>query len=183
MASEPYGLVEETRRYLRMDGETPAGRRSAQPGQIVVLDGAGAGHARRHPPLRLRRHRAAGRATTSSARAEITTRDIDRGEYPHFLLKEIGEAPESFRKTLRGKLDEHDGTLRRGARARDAARRDRASGCATGTIRRVLVIGQGTAAVAGQASPPRSTARSARHGCVVGALPATELSGFALATT
>ena len=31
--------------------------------------------------------------TTSSPTAEITTRDIDRGDSPHFLLKEISEAP------------------------------------------------------------------------------------------
>src|SRR5207237_1558526 len=36
VASEPYGVVEETPRYLRMDGETTGG-------QIVVLDRAGAG--------------------------------------------------------------------------------------------------------------------------------------------
>ena len=35
------------------------------------------------------------------ATAAITTRDIDRRGFPHFLLKEISEAPESFRKTLR----------------------------------------------------------------------------------
>ncbi len=43
--------------------------------------------------------------------ASITTRDIDRGDYPHFLLKEMTEAPDSFRKTLRGKLVERDGRL------------------------------------------------------------------------
>ena len=54
--------------------------------------------------------------------AEITTRDIDRGEFPHFLLKEISEAPASFRKTLRGKVVERDGRLTVDARHRDAAR-------------------------------------------------------------
>ena len=43
--------------------------------------------------------------------AQVTTRDIDRGAYPHFLLKEITEAPTSFRKTLRGKLVERDGRV------------------------------------------------------------------------
>ena len=36
--------------------------------------------------------------------AEVTTRDIDRGDAPHFLLKEISESPTSFAKTLRGKI-------------------------------------------------------------------------------
>ena len=44
--------------------------------------------------------------------AQITTRDIDRGEFPHFLLKEISESPDSFRKTLRGKFATTDGRLR-----------------------------------------------------------------------
>ena len=44
VASEPYGLVEETHTYLRMDGETPArpGEDTSR-GQVLVLDGARAG--------------------------------------------------------------------------------------------------------------------------------------------
>ena len=44
MASEPYGLVEVTDRYLRMDGETPA--HANQPlsgGQVVAVSADGAG--------------------------------------------------------------------------------------------------------------------------------------------
>ena len=69
VASEPYGLVEETSRYLRLDGETPANldNPNASRGQVVVLDGTQAGLARRHRPHRLRRHRAAGRRRTTSS--------------------------------------------------------------------------------------------------------------------
>ena len=42
------------------------------------------------------------------ATAQITTRDIDRGDFRHYLLKEISEAPGSFRKTLRGRIRERD---------------------------------------------------------------------------
>ena len=35
-------------------------------------------------------------AAADVAVAQITTRDIDRGDSPHFLLKEIQEAPESY---------------------------------------------------------------------------------------
>ena len=45
-------------------------------------------------------------------RAEVTTRDIHRGDHPHYLLKEISQAPGSFRKTLRGKIRDEDGRLR-----------------------------------------------------------------------
>src|SRR5205823_8198920 len=41
VASEPYGLVEVTSTYLRMDGEAPSP--SGTRGQVVVLDAAQAG--------------------------------------------------------------------------------------------------------------------------------------------
>ncbi len=179
VASEPYGLVEETTAYLRMDGETPAdlGRSSATRGQVVVLDAGAAGEvaginrlAYDGTPLPV--------AVAELQHAQITTRDIDRGDAPHYLLKEIGEAPASFRKTLRGKIVETatglavelppetlPGTVRDRLRA--------------GAIRRVLVIGQGTAAVAGR-SLAAALSRAAGGAFLVDALPATELSGFGL---
>ena len=48
VASEPYGVVEETPTYLRMDGDTPADpeRAAATRGQVVVLGNLfGRGHA------------------------------------------------------------------------------------------------------------------------------------------
>jgi glucosamine--fructose-6-phosphate aminotransferase (isomerizing) len=39
---------------------------------------------------------------------------IERGGYPHFMLKEIMEQPESLRNTLRGRLLEEEGTARLG---------------------------------------------------------------------
>jgi glutamine---fructose-6-phosphate transaminase (isomerizing) len=39
---------------------------------------------------------------------------IERGGYPHFMLKEICEQPESIRNTLRGRLLEEEGTARFG---------------------------------------------------------------------
>src|SRR5581483_1884733 len=99
VASEPYGLVEETSRFIRMDGETPANadNPTASRGQLVVLDGARAGSLDGIA-------RAGYDGTTlpvteaDVAVAQITTRDIDRGNHRHFLLKEISESPASFRK-------------------------------------------------------------------------------------
>ncbi|MGH9281894.1 MAG: SIS domain-containing protein, partial [Acidimicrobiales bacterium] len=114
--------------------------------------------------------------------AEITTRDIDRAGFPHFLLKEITEAPSSFRKTLRGKIvpaptgngelaaSLGDETLPPALRAR---LRD-------GAVRRIRVIGQGTAVVAGRSLATALTDWLAGAGISVEALPATELSGFGL---
>jgi glucosamine--fructose-6-phosphate aminotransferase (isomerizing) len=179
VASEPYGLVEETTRYLRLDGETPADpeRAGATRGQIVVIDAARAGEL-----AGIERIAYDGTALPvhedDLQHAQITTRDIDRGEYPHFLLKEISEAPDSFRKTLRGKITERDGQLRSelGPETLSDALVERLR---DGRIRRVIVIGQGTAAVAGQslaaALQPLVDGRLA-----VDAIQATELSGFSL---
>jgi glucosamine--fructose-6-phosphate aminotransferase (isomerizing) len=35
---------------------------------------------------------------------ELTSRDIDRQTYPHYFLKEIGEAPRSVEQTMQGRL-------------------------------------------------------------------------------
>ncbi len=149
VASEPYGLIEETTRYVRMDGETPADpdNPTASRGQVLVLDADLAGtldgisrSSYDGMPLPL--------DEADVTVAEITTRDIDRGEYPHFLLKEITEAPTSFRKTLRGKIIDGDAGLqvRLGLATLGDDVRDRLR---SGTIGRVIVIGQGTAHIAG----------------------------------
>jgi glutamine---fructose-6-phosphate transaminase (isomerizing) len=177
VASEPYGLVEVTSRYLRMDGETPGP--GGEPGQVVVLDRAGAGSL--ESVQRLAYDGAPLPPVEGElVAAEITTRDIDRGDFPHFFLKEVSEAPGSMRKTLRGRVVEGpDGALRAllGEESLPASVRDRLAG---GGIRSVVVIGQGTAAVAGQAVAAALTDAVAGSGIVVSAMPATELSGFGL---
>jgi glucosamine--fructose-6-phosphate aminotransferase (isomerizing) len=178
VASEPYGVVEETSRYVRMDGETPAepGRPNSR-GQVFALDAALAGEL-----AGVRRISYDGAelplSETEIVTAEVTTRDIDRGNSPHFLLKEISEAPNSFRKTLRGKIGERDGLLHAvvGERALPARIVERLR---DGTIRRVLVIGQGTAAVAGRSVA--GTLDTLVEGRLdVDPIVATELSGFGM---
>ncbi|HET6964655.1 MAG TPA: SIS domain-containing protein [Acidimicrobiales bacterium] len=170
VASEPYGLVEETDRYLRMDGESTQG-------EVVVLDRTGAGTLDG-----VRRVRYSGAEVPVSdgevVTAEITTRDVDRRGFDHFLLKEITESADSFRKTLRGRIaSDPDGRLcvRLGD---DSIPPGLAAAVADGTVRRVLVVGQGTAAVAGQAVA--EAVRQCLDGLLVQAMPATELSGFGL---
>lgn len=178
VASEPYGTVEETLQYVRLDGETPV--HADQPssrGQVMRLSAAGAGtlggismYAYDGTEIPL---------TESNVQiAEVTTRDIDRGDSPHFLLKEIGEAPRSFRKTIRGRTSVIDGKLVPDLDdfTLPASINER---LASGSITRIRIIGQGTAAVAGTSLVPvlNSLLDSSMH---VEALTATELSGFGM---
>ncbi|MGQ0612954.1 MAG: SIS domain-containing protein [Planctomycetaceae bacterium] len=179
VASEPYGIVEETPFYLRLDGEAPAAAdKPSSRGQVVVLDAESAGKpegilrvAFDGTPLPLR--------TKDLKRLEITTRDVDRGAHSHFLKKEISEAPLSVRKTLRGRLVEEHGLTRvsLGEESFPAAIREKLK---AGEFHRILVIGQGTAAVAGQAVAEAFRDALGSSPIAVQALPATELSGFHL---
>ncbi len=176
-ASEVYGLIEETPFFIKMDGERP--RVTGDPrtaGQVFILHndrGGGLsgieavsydGH-----PLRL--------SEGDIRRAEITTRDIDRGAFPHFLIKEIMDAPASVRKTLRGKYRVADGEVTFNLGPETVPESSR-KGLAEGKIRNIFVIGQGTAAVASAAIAEafKTCLRGTRLN--IQAAKATDLSGF-----
>ncbi len=170
VASEPYGVVEETAHYVRMDGE--------HGGEIIAIEAGTAGELDG-----IRRFAYDGTpipvAAPDVVTAEVTTRDIDRGEAPHYLLKEISESPTSFAKTLRGKIaTAADGSLSAivGNRALPP---EIAAKLADGTITRFRVIGQGTAAVAGQ-STAAILDELLDSSLDVDSVTATELSGFHL---
>ena len=180
VASEPYGVVEECNSYVRMDGETPSDATNpvASRGQIIVLDATRAGSLEG-----IERLSYDGSALPVDAAElvtpEITTRDIDRGEHPHFLLKEISESPRSFRTTLRGKIVETDDGPRvelNDQTLPPAIRRRLESGA----VRRIVATGQGTAAIAARAFARFVGRLVSEAGVSVEALPATELSGFEL---
>ena len=89
-----------------MDGETPSDpdNPTGSRGQIIELRGDRAGELDGIGRWSYDGTELAGPRADDLITAQITTRDIDRGDFPHFLLKEITDAPASFRKTLRGKL-------------------------------------------------------------------------------
>ncbi len=179
-ASEVYGLVEETPHFIKMDGETfrDPGNPHTQ-GQIFILNNnKGSGikgiEALSYDgyPLDL--------TEKDVNHAQITTRDINRGDHPHFLIKEILEAPQSIHKTLLGKyritsknevifnLDE--GVISK--RTREYL--------SQGKIRNIYVVGQGTAAVAAYAVAEAVSAYLKVSPISVQARKATDLSGFLL---
>jgi glucosamine--fructose-6-phosphate aminotransferase (isomerizing) len=176
VASEPYGLIAECESYLRLDGETmlEAGNPTSQ-GQVVVLDRARAGELAGVQRLSYD-GRALPVASEELQTPQITTRDVDRGDAPHYLLKEMLEAPSSFRKTLRGKIIERDARLDVQLPSETMTDTVRAR-LRDGSITRVLVIGQGTAAIAGQSLAYVLRGASSVQ---VEAMLATELSGFGL---
>jgi glucosamine--fructose-6-phosphate aminotransferase (isomerizing) len=176
VASEPYGVVEECTQYLRLDGES-ASAQSGKAGQVVRLTRQGAGTL-----AGIHRISYGGEdipcVESDLTSVEVTTRDIDRGEAPHFLLKEIMEAPQSIRRTLRGKIIEERGRLRVSL-AEEALPSSIKSLLKEGVFKNVIAIGQGTAFIASRSLvamldhiAPSAIATSAR--------PATEISGFAL---
>lgn len=176
VASEVYGLVAETARYLAMDGEGADGTA----GQVVVLERDGAGTL---AAISRRGYDGAPRpiAEEEVCTAEITARDIDRAGFPHFLLKEISEAPRSFMKTLRGKIVEDERGLLSVKLGPEALPASIAERLGQGAIARIRVIAQGTAAVAAESVAASITAELRGRAIRVDAVLATELSGFELA--
>ena len=65
--------------------------------------------------------------------------DIERGGFPHFMLKEIAEQPESIRNALRGRIVRSEGTAKLGGVGEDLLRK----------IRRCHIVACGTASHAG----------------------------------
>ena len=71
------------------------------------------------------------------SKVEFTAEDIGKGEYPHYMLKEIFEQPDSVRDAMRGRLNVDDCTAKLGGLNMSAAElRD---------VGRVVLTGCGTA--------------------------------------
>jgi glutamine---fructose-6-phosphate transaminase (isomerizing) len=183
-SSEVYGLVESTPFFLKMDGERPsAPERPGSTGQIVIIDEVSEGG-----PSGIKAFYYDGTPLTIGPddiqKAEITTRDIDRGHYPHFFLKEISESILSVKKTLRGKYrisKTEDGKYTVAFNlGRDIIPEALSRAFTENRIRRIVVIGHGTAAVAGEAVADGLDLYLRGSGIRIEAKVASELSGFTL---
>jgi glucosamine--fructose-6-phosphate aminotransferase (isomerizing) len=178
-SSELYGLVEVTPDFLRMNGETGHGMAD---GQIFVLDQ----NVRGIEGIAACFYDGTSIQLTDDTlqKAEITTRDIDRGNYPHYFLKEISESALSVRRTLRGKYristvgqSPANVVFNLGTDMVPAAVR---AGLKNGAIKKIIVIGHGTAAVAGQAVADTMSEYLKDRPLNILARVASELSGFGM---
>jgi glucosamine--fructose-6-phosphate aminotransferase (isomerizing) len=53
-------------------------------------------------------------STFEISTVEFTTEDVDQGEFPHYMLKEIFEQPEAIRDGMRGRLSPEESTAKLG---------------------------------------------------------------------
>jgi glucosamine--fructose-6-phosphate aminotransferase (isomerizing) len=180
--SEVYGFVEETSRYIKLEGEKEVpGPNGPTRGQIVVLSQDAAGgldgiQAMSYDgtPIAFDEH--------CVKKTEITSRDIDRQDFPHYFLKEITESPNSVEKTLlnRWRIKDDGSNLTEihlddrimPPKVRQALVDDR--------IKRIFFIGQGTAGVAALACANILNTYLDNPALLISALKASEFSGFTL---
>ncbi|PKN76576.1 MAG: glutamine--fructose-6-phosphate aminotransferase, partial [Deltaproteobacteria bacterium HGW-Deltaproteobacteria-1] len=110
--------------------------------------------------------------------------DIDRSSYPHFFLKEISESSLSIKRTLRGKyrISVTDPSSPRVSfnLGKDMVPETVCNGLRNGDIRKIIVIGHGTAAVAGQAVADALSHYLKDTPVNIMSRVASELSGFGL---
>ncbi len=180
--SEVYGFIEETRAYLKIGGEKIVeGENNSTHGQIFILnqeskgglDGINAIYYD-GTPVEL--------SEKDIKHTEITSRDIDRQEYPHYFLKEISESSVSVEKTLqnRWKFKDNEKQLCEIALDENAIPKSMQTALLENQIRRIFFVGQGTAGVAALACSNILNYYMGDPSLHVNALKASELSGFQL---
>nr|WP_320191664.1 SIS domain-containing protein [uncultured Desulfobacter sp.] len=169
-ASELYGVVEETRHYIKLNGE--------EKGQIVILDQESAGGIEGvrsfyydNQPISLTRE--------DVLESQITSRDIDRQGHNHYFLKEISEAPLSVEKTLENKFKQNPGSgLFNVNLNRTIIPPGLEEDLRSGKIKNIYFIGQGTAGIAAQGCADLLTHYLGGKTINIRAQKASELSGF-----
>ena len=150
-ASEIYGFIEETCRYIKMDGEKVIDGISGKThGQVFVLDCNSAGGLKGikamyydGTPVEL--------SVSDIKETEITSRDIDRQQFPHYFLKEVSESPRSVEQTIEGRV----AIIEKAGKPCPQILLDTSvipvrleSALTQNKVRRIFFIGQGTAGVA-----------------------------------
>jgi glutamine---fructose-6-phosphate transaminase (isomerizing) len=181
-SSEVYGLVEETPYFVKMDGEKEIqGKNGLTQGQIFILDQESVGGIEGITAMYYDRTRF-DLSKKDIKHTEITSRDIDRQDFPHYFLKEISEAPISIEKTLQNRWKIKDGGMNRYEITLDETifpgKLQKA--LLNKKIRRIFFVGQGTAGVAALACSDIMNYYMDDPSFYISALKASELSGFKL---
>ncbi|MDZ5647075.1 SIS domain-containing protein [Nitrospirillum sp. BR 11828] len=142
VASENYGLAPRARRSISLA--------QVERGGLAVTLSVAADE----PALSARTVDDGAPASLKADAIEIFSRDIFRGRHDHFFEKEVHEAPASVRKTLAGRYRRQDRRVsfelasQGGGTGPWASLRARLADPSKPPIRRILVTGQGTAAIA-----------------------------------
>jgi glucosamine--fructose-6-phosphate aminotransferase (isomerizing) len=180
--SEVYGVVEETPDYIKIDGEkTIEGKHGPTQGQIFILDQASNGGL---DGIKAQFYDGSPLVLNDSdiKCTEITSRDIDRQNYPHYFLKEISESPVSVEKTLqnRWKIQEDNNDLYAIVLDDTIISQPLRKALLSDQIKRIFFIGQGTAGVAALCCANILNYYLANSSIQINALKASEFSGFQL---
>jgi glucosamine--fructose-6-phosphate aminotransferase (isomerizing) len=180
--SEVYGFAEVTPYYLKLDGETVVeGQNGQTQGQIFILTQETTGgldgiHAMYYDgtPVQL--------SDSDIKYTEITSRDIDRQDFPHYFLKEISESPDSVEKTLQNRWKIKDGGSGQHVIILDQTviPESLQNALISDQIKRIFFIGQGTAGVAALACANILHYYLDKPSMLISALKASEFSGFQL---
>ncbi|MFO7884373.1 MAG: SIS domain-containing protein [Desulfobacteraceae bacterium] len=169
-SSEVYGLVEETSSFVKLNGE--------KNGQIMILDQSSQGGLEgiksltySNAPIDI--------SVSDIQTTEITSRDIDRQQFPHYFLKEISEAPVSVERTLENKWKTNPGettcfTILEESVIPEFLEKE----LKANAIKEIIFIGQGTAGVAASGCAHIFSHYLSKTGIEIKALKSSELSGF-----
>ncbi len=172
-ASELYGIVEETQDYIKLNGEDK--------GQIVILDQESAGGVSGirslyydNSPISI--------SSDQILTSQITSRDIDRQNFPHYFLKEISESPGSMEKTLENKFKQSPDTqLFSTILDTTVIPKSLEDDFINQKIKKVCFIGQGTAGIAAQGCADLLKFYLGEKDLEIRAMKSSELSGFSIA--
>ncbi|HUU39316.1 MAG TPA: SIS domain-containing protein [Desulfatiglandales bacterium] len=179
-ASEIYGLVEETSRYIKLEGEkTGNGLEGKNRGQIFIMDQDSSGELDgiracyyNGDPIKL--------TEDNIKHTEITSRDIDRQHFPHYFMKEISESPASVENTLLNKwqiVQKHGKNYPLVLLDDQTMPPSIITAFTQNRIKRILFIGQGTAGIAALGCARILGYYLAGSGIHVAPLKASEFSG------
>ena len=169
-ASELYGIVEETQDYIKLNGENK--------GQIVILDPNSSGGVSGiqslyydNTPISIE--------DDQVLTSQITSRDIDRQNFPHYFLKEISESPDSVEKTLEDKINFSPESNRFATTLDETViPKSLEDSFKNNRIKKVYFIGQGTAGIAAQGCADLLNFYLGEIDITIRALKSSELSGF-----